>query len=180
MTASRHRRCAWLLALALLAAAGTPLGAQQTDEKEKGKPKAAETSKKKKKKSDSGSEPSPPSTREVLSRVLRSYKTGLESLGTGGVRTWIDVPHFYDYPRFEDGVADFLRLVGELRMNTREVSAHVEGDRAVMIVDAEMIFTRRTAPASQETRATQITFDFQRTPQGWKITEITPRAFFLP
>lgn len=172
-----------LLALALVASgAQASLGLQQTEEKEKPKAKAAETPKKKKKKPRASSEagPSEVSPREVLSRVLRGYKGSIESLGTSGVRSWIDVPRFYDYPRFEDGVTAFLRSVGELRLFTREVNVQVEGDRAVMIVEAEMVFSRRDTPSPAETRTAQITFDFQRTPQGWKITEINPRSFFLP
>ncbi|MFQ5925823.1 MAG: hypothetical protein ACE5MH_00120 [Terriglobia bacterium] len=185
MSTPKPTRGALLLVLALLASgAWAPLSSQEAGEKEKEKPKAAETSKKKKKKkkSTAGSEPGSRklSTRKVLSQVLRRYQTGFESLSVSSVSDGIDAQRFYDYPRFEEGVTVFLQSVGELRLFTREVSVQVEGDRAVMIVDAEMVFARRDTPSPRERRTSQITFDFQRTPRGWKITEIKPRSFFLP
>ncbi|MFQ5816555.1 MAG: hypothetical protein ACE5H2_01190 [Terriglobia bacterium] len=185
MATGKQTRCALLLAFALLAnGVWASLSSQETGEKEKEKAKAEETSKKKKKKKKStpGSEPGSRelSTRKVLSRVLRSYKTGLESLSVSSVSNWIDPQRFHDYPRFEEGVTVFLQSLGELRLFTREVSVQVEGDRAVMIVDAEMIFAQRDTPGPPARRTSQITFDFQRTPRGWKITEINPRSFFLP
>lgn len=182
MGTRKRAGCALLLVLALLTSVpGVLLGSQPAGEKEKEKPQAAEKAKKKKKQAVGRAEARPTeTTREVLSRVLRNYKAGLESLGVSGVRNWIDPQRFYDYPRFEEGVTVFLHSVGELRLFTREVSVQVEGERAVMIVDAEMVFARRDTPNQPETRTSQITFDFQRTPQGWKITEINPRSFFLP
>lgn len=188
MSTPKPTRGALLLALALLVSgAWAPLRSQEAGEKEKEKPKAAETSKKKskkkkKKKSRLGSEAGQreSSTRAVLSRVLRRYQAGFESLSVSSVSDGIDPQRFYDYPRFEEGVTVFLQSVGELRLFTREVSVQVEGDRAVMIVDAEMVFARRDTPSPSERRTSQITFDFQRTARGWKITEIKPRTFFLP
>lgn len=173
-----------LVGALLTGGAWTLLGSQQTQQKEQAKPEAAQTSKKKqasKKKSQAGAEPGREiSPREVLSRVLRSYKTGFESLSPSAVRSSIDAQRFYDYPRFEEGVTVFLRSLGELRLFTREVNVQVEGDKAVMIVAAEMVFSRRGTTSPSQTRAGEITFDFQRTSQGWKITEINPRSFFLP
>lgn len=135
-----------------------------------------------KKKSESkGREPSrPETTREVLSRVLRNYKQGLESLSPSAAGKQIDADKFYDYPRFEENLTRFLESLGELRLFVREVNVQVEGDRAVMIVDAEMKFARRDKPDDGQQRNQQITFDFRRTASGWKITEINPRAFFFP
>lgn len=127
------------------------------------------------------SEPGKAATpREQLSRVLRNYKRGLELLSSSAVAKEIDTDRFYDYPRFEENLTIFLRSLGELRLFVREVNVQVEEERAVMVVEAEMKFARRDAPDRKEERREQVTFDFRRTPAGWKITEISPRAFFLP
>lgn len=171
---------ACLLALLLCAAsAAAPLAAQQTGEKEK---QQTTKPKEKKKKSDPGSEAGAReiTPRDAVSRVLRRFKTAFESPSESAVRELIETERFYDYPRFEEGVSVFLRSVGDIRVFTREVNVQVEGDKAVMIVDVEMVFSRKDAPATPETRTSQVTFDFQRTAQGWKITEINPRASFLP
>ena len=168
----RHRKqfAAWLLAGAL-AAAGAGLGAPSAYAQEKKKDE-------KKTRSEPGTRTA--DTREVLSRILRNFTDGFEALSPSTLKEWIDSEKFYDYPRFEEGVTVLLRSVGEMRVFTREVSVQVEGDRAVMIVDAEMTLASRKNPSQTEKRRQQITFDFQRTKDGWVITEINPRSFFLP
>lgn len=125
------------------------------------------------------SEPAEKAPRELVSRVLRDYKRSLESLSSSAALKQIDPQLFYDHPRFEENLTVFLRSLGELRLFFREVNVQVEEDRAVMVVDAEMKFARRDTGQKEERRE-QITFDFRRTKTGWKITEINPRAFFLP
>ena len=175
-------RWAFFLLLALSLGAGT-LALQPPASRQEEKPKAAEAKKSEKKKKDAppGGEREPETNvRKVLSRVLRSYKNGFESLSPTSVSEQIDPQKFYDYPRFEEGVTVFLRSVSEVRLFTREVNVQVEGEKAVVIVDTELVFSRRDSTDPPETRTAQVTFDFQRTPQGWKITEINPRSVFLP
>lgn len=160
---------AWLLAAALLAGAAAPLVAQSEKDKKKDT---------KQTRREPGGRT--PDTREVLSRVLRSFTDGFEGLSPSTVRDWVYTDKFYDFPRFEEGVTVLLRSVGEMRIFTREVSVEVKDDRAVMIVDAEMTLASRKDPSRTEKRREQITFDFQRTKDGWLITEINPRSFFLP
>lgn len=173
----------WLLAAVLLAGfAGVAPSALRAQEK--GKSESGETEKQEKKKKESKSSGRErgrtPDTRKVLSRVLRSFKDGFEALSPSTLRDWVDRDKFYDYPRFEEGVTVLLRSVSEMRVFTREVNVQVEGDRAVMIVEAEMALASRQDSSQRETRRQRITFDFQRTSEGWLITEINPRSFFLP
>lgn len=120
------------------------------------------------------------STREILTRVVRDYKQGLEMLSSTAALKQIDSDRFYDYPRFEENLTSFLRTLGELRLFIREVKIEIKENQALMIVDAEMKFARRDDTGGREERIEQITFYFRRTDAGWKITEISPRSFFLP
>jgi len=162
-----------LLVAALLAGSGlaAPAGVRAQDKQEN-----------KKQNKISGREPGGRTldTREVLSRVVRNFKDGFEALSPSTLRDWVNTDKFYDYPRFEEGVTVLLRSAGEMRIFTREVSVEVKDDRAVMIVDAEMVLASRQDPSRTEKRRQQITFDFHRTRDGWLITEINPRSFFLP
>lgn len=180
---TRKEMLAWGLGIALLAGGSVSLGwAAPNPQESQEKPKETETQKTKAKKSkSSGRESSQPvDTRKVLSRLLRSFKDGFEGLSPSSLRGTVDDKKFYDFPRFEDGVTELLRSVGEMRLFTREVSVEVKEDRAVMIIEAEMVFSSREDPDRRTTRKERVTFDFQRTPEGWKITEINPRTFFLP
>lgn len=171
-----------LLALGLILAAGPAVlvRAQATEEKPKEEKK--EKKDKKKKSKDQTTEPtgSEADIRKALTQTLRDFTNGFEGQMPRSALDTVLTDRFYDYPRFEDGVEQFLRSTSELRIFTRQVNVQLKEDRAVMIVDAEMQFTPRSDPTRQQRRSTQITFDFQRTPKGWKITEINPRSFFLP
>ena len=171
-----------LLATLLILGTGPSalLLAQATEEKPKEEKK--EKKDKKKKSKEEGTEPtgSDAEIRRALTQTLRGFVNGYEGQSPRSALENVLTDRFYDYPRFEDGVEEFLRSTGELRIFTRQVNVQVKEDRAVMIVDAEMQFSPRSDPSRQQRRSTQITFDFQRTPKGWKITEISPRSFFLP
>lgn len=160
----------WLLAGALVATSGAAVPY----------PLRAQDNKKDEKQSRREPDSRTPDTRRVLSRILRNFTDGFEALSPSTLRDWVDRDKFYDYPRFEEGVTVLLRSVGEMRVFTREVNVQVQGDRAVMIVEAEMALASRKDPSRSEKRRERITFDFQRTAEGWLITEINPRSFFLP
>lgn len=169
------------LALALLwipgfAAAPTPDQPAQEQQKEKAKKKS------KKGEPVAGPDESADVTareRRAITRVLRDFGDGFEGNSPHRVMENLD-ERFDDLPRFEDQVTAFLKQSGEMRIFLREASAEVKGDHAVVIVDAEMIYTAKTNPGPQQRRKERIQFDFNRTDKGWKIYEITPRRFFTP
>lgn len=151
---------------------------EEQEEKAQEKKQPAKATKKKK---SSGREPvSETNTRRLISRVLRNFTDGIERQSPSSLRDTVDRDKFFNFPRFEDGVTNFLRSLGEMRIFTRQSDVQIKDDRAVMIIDAEMVIVSRTDPSRRETRRQRITFDFQRTDHGWKITEIKPRSFFLP
>lgn len=171
-----------LLAAVLILTVGSVLGAGAQTTGDKSKQEKKEKKDKKKVKEEAGAEEtsSEAEIRRALTRTLRDFTNGYEGQSARSALDSLASDRFYDYPRFEEGVEEFLRSTGELRLFTRQVNVQIQKDKAVMIVDAEMRFSPRGDPAQQQRRATQITFDFQRTPKGWKITEINPRNFFLP
>ena len=118
--------------------------------------------------------------RRVLSRVRRNYTNSLEALTASGALAVVDRDRFYDYPRFEEELTRFLSELGELRLFIREVDVQVGGDRAIMLVDARMVFAGRVDPTQRGERRSQVQFDFVFTDQGWRIVDIRPRTFFLP
>ncbi len=118
--------------------------------------------------------------RRAISRVLRDLGDGFEGKSARRVAENINDEKFDDFPRFEDLVTQFLQSSGEMRVFFRESSGEVKGDRATLIVDAEMIYSLKNNPTRDLRRKERIQFDFMRTKKGWKIYEITPRQFFEP
>ena len=167
----------------LLGLAGMPIFAQsQEPQKKQEKPEKKADSKKAKK-----SEPAPPAgdtadlatERKNLSRVLRALTDAVEGNSPRRLSDLMD-ERFYDLPRFEDQVTDFLRENAELRMYMRESTAEVKGDKATLIVDADMTYALKASASVEKKRRERIQFDFVRTATGWKIFEIKPRSFFTP
>lgn len=168
-----------ILAFAVLFAwSGTPLCAQ-TQEPEKKQEKQDKKTDKKAKKSDAaapaGDTADLATERKNLSRVLRALSDAVEGNSPRRLRDLLD-ERFYDFPRFEDQVTDFLRNNAEMRMNLRESTAEVKGDKATLIVDADMTYALKTSTTQEKKRHERIQFDFVRTASGWKIFEITPRS----
>jgi hypothetical protein len=118
--------------------------------------------------------------RRRVSRVLRNYTNGMEMMSSSAALAMVDRDRFIDYPRFEEELTNFLRSLGEMRLFVREINTQLGNNSAVMVVDVRMVFTSRQDASLRGERASQITFDFQRTDRGWKIIEINPRNFFLP
>lgn len=188
-----------VIAVALfVAAVGTPTRAQeekpaeeeQSDQQagektekektEKEKTEKKEEQKKKKTTTAGADSAADERTRRIISRVVRDFKNTLEGQSASSIRRVIDDKTFYDYPRFEDELDRLFRSVGEMRVFVRRVNVQTNSDdRAVAVVEVELEFADRVDPSRRESRRARITFDFQRTPKGWKITEIKPREFFF-
>ena len=118
-------------------------------------------------------------TRETLARTLSELGEIMEAKSTRRLAEML-ATDMEDLPRFEDAVSELFRQSGELRVFLRPASTEVKGNRASMIVDAEMIYSRRDRPGTDQRRRDRIQFDFVLTREGWKIYQISPREFFLP
>lgn len=117
--------------------------------------------------------------RQAVSRVLLDFRESLEGVAARRVMELLD-ESFDDLPRFEDALTSLMRQTLERRVHFRESSWEVKGDRASITVDAEMILTARTRNRAQQRRRERIQFDFVKTEKGWKVLQISPRAFFAP
>jgi len=165
-------------------AIGQPMRPPQDQHQQPDQPKDKKKDKKKKQGEPSpGSEDSPDNAagaRRAVKRVLSDLQDGFEGHSPRRVTDSLD-EHFDDLPRFEDAVTQFLERTSEMRINLRESTTEVKGDHAIVIVDADMIYTDKARPTQDQRRRQRIQFDFVYNPKkGWKIFEITPRQFFEP
>jgi hypothetical protein len=180
----RRTRELWLRGILALALSLGLAGAAPAVAQESAKPADKKTEKKSdKKKADAqaGTEtPDVEKERKEVARVLRGFQEGFEGKSSRRVTEMLDSKTFYDFPRFEESVQQFLDGSSEMRMFFRQSTSEVKGDKATLIVDAEMIFSSKSNAAADQKRKERIQFDFIKTPKGWKIYEISPRTFFTP
>jgi hypothetical protein len=117
--------------------------------------------------------------RDALNRTLRDFSDALEARSTRRILELL-ANEFEDRARFEDSLAEFLRQALEMRVHLRPASMEVKGKQAVVVADAEMIYSRRGAPGADRRRRERLQIDFVLTERGWEIFQLTPRGFFAP
>ena len=117
--------------------------------------------------------------RYALNRALRDLSDALEARSPRRTMEML-ASEFEDQARFEDALTEFLRETLEMRVELRPASTEVKGNRAVMIVDAQMIYSRRAMPGADRRRRERLQIDFVLTERGWEISGLTPREFLMP
>ncbi len=137
----------------------------------------------KKKKKDSGGEstPDPKDTEKQIGRLMKDIQFDLEGGSSRSFLGLINNAKFDDYPRFEDNVERLMRE-NSLRVNFRTAfsAPPTAAGIAQTSVDAIMELVKKDSTGRPERRSQQLTFDFEWTNRGWKITNISPRQFFNP
>ena len=116
---------------------------------------------------------------QAIARIIRQMKMNLEGSSSRGFLLNIHAAKFEDYPRFEEMIERLLRE-DVLRVYFRQVSNSIQQDISRTILDAEFEITRKDSAGRLERRRGQITIRLERTSEGWKIINITPRDFFRP
>lgn len=151
----------------------------QTSSSPQNQEKKSDKKKKKKEQASSSSSETDAAARDrrAIRMVVDDLQDGFEGHSSQRVVGSLD-QSFYDYPRFEDQVTQFLEQNSEIRLYFRDATTEVKGDKATVIVDAEMAFSTKAAPSKEQMRRQRVQFDFVRTDKGWKIYEISPRSFF--
>ncbi len=164
-------RIAALLSLALSLTLAMGLAAQDQPKSDK------------KKKKDGGSEsaPDPKEAEKQIGRLMKDIQFDLEGGSSRSFLGRINNAKFDDYPRFEDNVERLMRE-NSLRVNFRTAfsAPPTATGIAQTSVDATMELVKTNSTARPERRNQQLTFDFEWTDRGWKITNISPRQFFTP
>ena len=116
---------------------------------------------------------------QAIARVIGQMKMNLEGSSIRGFLLNIHAAKFEDYPRFEEMIERLLRE-DVLRVYFRQVSNSIQQDIFRTILDAELEITRKDSAGRLERRRGRITIRLERTSEGWKIINITPRDFFAP
>jgi hypothetical protein len=117
--------------------------------------------------------------RDALNRTLRDFSDALEARSTRRILEML-ANEFEDRARFEDSLTEFLRQALEMRVHLRPASMEVQGKQAVVVADAEMIYSRRGAPGAERRRRERLQIAFVLTERGWEIAQLAPRDFFAP
>jgi hypothetical protein len=142
---------------------------------------AAAQDKKDKKKGGNESAPAPDEAQKQIGKLMKEIQFDLEGGSSRSFLSRINTAKFDDYPRFEDNVERLMRE-NSLRVNFRTAFTAPPTTEGVAqsSVDSTMELVKKDSVAPPTRRNGQVTFDFEWTNRGWKITNITPRSYFQP
>jgi len=116
-----------------------------------------------------------------IARLLRDLQFALEGGSAHGVLSLIDPAKFEDYRRFEDRIERLLRQNTVRAYFAQVSSAWLAAEAKVRsTVDAELELARKDAAGQVVHRRKQLVLELERTRRGWRITRLTPPAFFDP
>ncbi len=116
-----------------------------------------------------------------IARLLRDLQFALEGGSARGVLSLIDSAKFEGYRRFEDRTERLVRQ-NTIRAYFAQVSSEWLAAEAKVrsTVDAELELARKDAAGQVVRRRQQLVLEVERTRRGWRITRLTPPAFFDP
>jgi hypothetical protein len=124
--------------------------------------------------------------REVR-RKLDDFRAALESKQARSALREIDPTGLDAYAGFEDQLTSLMDATSELRIFFRPSTVQARpgtstdpAPRAQAQVDAEMVYTLKSAPTQEKRKSSRLQFDFSKGDAGWRITKIEPRSFFTP
>ena len=114
----------------------------------------------------------------IASQVLNQLRDGLEGHNQSLMLAAFDARKMADYRSLEDQIQAFFDRYDTFRVHYRIAQSTVEGARGIVLVDFEMEETPRSGNAPPLRKSAQMRFELEPGPQGWKIVEFQPRAFF--
>jgi hypothetical protein len=116
-----------------------------------------------------------------IARLLRDLQFALEGGSAHGVLSLIDSAKFEDYRRFEDRIERLVRQ-NTIRAYFAQVSSEwLAQERKVRsVLEAELELARKDGASQVVRRRKQLVLELERGRRGWRITRLTPPAFFDP
>jgi hypothetical protein len=154
---------------------------QQKDKKDKKKDNDRKEAKKKKDDRSSGSQDAIDTSRVFTERiandVIGKVRDGLEGHSRRLMLSAFDDDKMDGYLSFEDQIDSFFNRYDGFRVHFRIANVAIEGQRGVVLVDAEMEESPSGGGAPLRKRA-QLRFELELGRKGWRIVDVRDRNFF--
>ncbi len=123
----------------------------------------------------------------TVRRQVEDLRLAFESKQTSGVMRAVDPNGLSAYAGFEDQISNLMDSTSELRLFFRSANVQVHAaagkDKpatAQALVDAEMVYSLKSAPTQQKRKTGQLQMDLAQGDAGWRFVKIEPRSFFTP
>jgi len=119
--------------------------------------------------------------KQIAQKLLNQLGEGLTAYNSRKMLAAFDRDGMPGYLAFQDQVESFFAQYESFRVSIRLMESSFEQDQDKDKGMATANFTlegipRDGSPAMR--REAELTFEFIRTPSGWKLRDVTPRSFF--
>lgn len=117
---------------------------------------------------------------EAIARdVLEPLQTGIRTQNLKQVLSVFDAQSFPEFPQFRDQLRAFLDAYQALQFRYKILQASsTEDGKASVISEADIDTTPLDEGQAPLRRSTQIQLQLKQTPNGWRISSLTPNDFF--
>lgn len=118
------------------------------------------------------------SATQVAQGLLNEIGEGLRAYNSRKMLTAFDRDGMQGYLAFRDQVESFFAQYESFRVGIRLMQSSIEQDKGMATAEFRLEgVPRGGGPAMR--REQELTFEFIRTANGWKIRDVSPRSFFL-
>jgi hypothetical protein len=127
--------------------------------------------------------PSPPTqpvdfSDEVVRDVLTDLQRGIEAHDLDRVLDIFDQQNMKDYAQFHDQMVAFFRRYDSVKFRYQLLQVTSGKDGSFAIADIDMDADPSDILPTPQRRSTQMRFQMQRGPKGWKVVALRPADFF--
>ncbi len=117
-------------------------------------------------------------TDDVARYLLGEVRDGLEGYQLRRMLAAFDGDKMAAYSSFEDQVRAMYANYSEFRVHFRIVESTTESAKGIVLVNFQLEQIPSSPDAEPHRKSSQIRFEFARGEKGWRIVNLSPRAFF--
>jgi len=152
---------------------------KKAKEEKKAKEKAERDAKKKKSANDTlQGQTSVVFNERVADDLLGKIRDGLEGHSRRLMLSAFDDDKMDGYLSFEDQIDAFFDRYAGFRVQFRILNTSVEGDKGVLLVDAQMEEEPAKMSQAPQRKQGQLRFEVENGKKGWRVVDVHDRNFF--
>lgn len=121
-----------------------------------------------------------PYSDQVLERLLRELKAGLEGHDQRKTLSVFAGDQLDGYLQLQDQLTQFFATYDSFRIRYRIVQSSAEQEKGIAVVEIQMEADPRDPGGAALRRDEQIRFELARGKRGWQVVDFGPRNLFTP
>ena len=114
----------------------------------------------------------------IANDVLGQIRDGLEGHSQRTLLGAFDGDKMDGYLNFEDQIEAYFNRYGFIRVRFRIAQVSVEGNKGIVLVDADIECSPQNATGKSVRKSGQLRFELEKSKKGWRVVDFRDRNFF--